>query len=175
MSDAEDDIDYGITSIHPTNDQRVLYVLTAIITVSVPIYLYQTIFDMPLEDFFFVFGVVTLGSAFILTFAYHNVAYSLKGRLSAARENLFSHSKVASEAPKGEKKKEFVKKRREQQEDFTTKESIAFSILYNNVFFLLSTVVLAFYVFSSASAPYNYVLSVSLSSALLSFVSASQV
>ena len=70
-----------------------------------------------------------------------------------SRETLITLKSIASEAAtRGEKAKNFVKKKKEEQANVTAKEAMAFSILYNNIFFLLSTVVLAFYIFGSVPA-----------------------
>ena len=175
---SDDELDQLLqqNTTQPTSDQRFTYLATAIATVAVPVYLYQTIFAFPVEEKFLVYAVVSLLSAFILTFAYHNVAYSTKNRLIAARETNITIAKVTAEAQaKGENKKDYVKKKKEEILAVTTKESIAYSILFNNVYFLLSTVFLAFYVFGNYPSAYNYVLSVSLSAGLISFSSASQV
>lgn len=42
--------------------------------------LYQTIFDMPLEENAILFLIVTLFSSYLITFAYHNIAFSLRNK-----------------------------------------------------------------------------------------------
>jgi hypothetical protein len=44
-------------------------------------------------------------------------------------------------------------KKKQEQTQVTQRESIAFSILYNNALFLFGVIVLGFFVFKSASAP----------------------
>jgi len=96
----------------------------------------------------------------------------------------------------GQDKKDVFAKKKQSQAKVTQRETMAFSILYNNALFLLSVVVLGFFVFKSAPGPLytlasirfiycatlsllpplacsNYVISVSLSAAALSFFSAS--
>jgi hypothetical protein len=55
------------------------------------------------------------------------------------------------ELKSGETKKDVLKKRKEEQEQASTIEAIAFSILYNNIFFYLIVVALAFYIFGAAT------------------------
>jgi len=143
--------------LRPTKEQRLLYIATALLTTLIPIYLYQTIYDMDLETYAAIFGVVTVFSALIISFAYHNVTYWLKTRLLKERDVLLTKKKVGA--------------KKEQLEVNTVREAMAFAILYNNLFFLLATVSLSFFVFSSTSAPYNYILSVSTAAAFLTFIS----
>jgi len=166
----------ALQATKPTGDQRITYFLSSLVTVSVPIYLYQTIFYMPLADHLTIFLIVTICSALVLSFAYQNVSHWLNNRLLAIRERDISSVNVSQEPQaKGEKRKSLVQKKKDELLASTAKESMTFSILYNNIFFLLSTTVLAFYVFNSTSTSYNYILSVSLSAALLSISSGLQV
>jgi hypothetical protein len=70
-------------------------------------------------------------------------------RLISHREGLISVSNIKS----GKDKKEVYAKKKQEQAHVTQRESIAFSILYNNALFLFCVVVLGFFVFKSASAP----------------------
>jgi len=147
-----------------TKDQQVLYFATALFTVVAPIYLYLNIFDLVLQEQLPVFGIVTAISAFVVNYAYQNVANSLKTKLLNERER---HTYSSSGKSKGKKRDGLARS--------TNRESMAFAILYNNVFFYLSTLFLAFVVFRSSPAAYNYVLSVGLSATLLSLSSSSSV
>jgi hypothetical protein len=70
-------------------------------------------------------------------------------RLVSHRESLISASNIKS----GKDKKEVLAKKKQEQVAVTQRESIAFSILYNNALFLFGVIVLGFFVFKSASAP----------------------
>ncbi|ELR17861.1 Transloconassociated protein subunit gamma, putative [Acanthamoeba castellanii str. Neff] len=151
----------------PTSEQLAIYFPSALALTLIPLYLFYSIFGLELYTYLPLFGVVSVGSALILTLAYHNIAHWLKTRLVSHREGLVPKS--------GKDKKDVLAKKKQEQIQVTQRESIAFSILYNNALFLFGVIVLGFFVFKSASAPFNYVLSVSLSAAALSFFSASSV
>mmetsp|Transcript_22689 Transcript_22689/g.31596 ORF Transcript_22689/g.31596 Transcript_22689/m.31596 type:complete len:170 (-) Transcript_22689:31-540(-) len=145
-----------------TGDQKFLYLLVSFFTASLPLYLYRTIFGLGAENFA-LFGVVTFFSALILTHAFRNVAISLQRRMNYSRTALQS-------LLQGE-----TKKKKKEEDTASSREATAFSIMYNSVLFHVVFISLAFYVFRSASGPYNYVASVSLASAAVSLYSATQV
>lgn len=70
---------------------------------------------------------------------------SIRCRLVSHREGLVPKS--------GKDKKDSLAKKKQEQTQVTQRESIAFSILYNNALFLFGVIVLGFFVFKSASAP----------------------
>jgi len=133
-----------------------IYLVIAFAITLVPLYLYHSIFGVEVQTHYLLFAVVSFGSALILSIAYHNVAYWLKVRLISLDETSFT---------RGQRLKE-------DKEAAITRESVAFSVLYNNVLFLFLYVVMAFFLLKSASGPYNYVLSVSFTAALMSLFSA---
>jgi len=159
--------------LRPTFEQRVLYYLIALFTSIVPLYLYSFIFGIPFSSNAPIFGVVTIFSAAIITFAYHNSAYTIRLRLLANRQNTLQLNSF-KEVPKEANKTEFLNAKKAEQERNTTTETIAFSVLFNNLFFLSILGLLAFLVLPSLGATniYNYVVSVSAASAFISFVSA---
>eukprot|EP01098_Paradermamoeba_levis_P016015 TRINITY_DN841_c0_g1_i1.p2 TRINITY_DN841_c0_g1~~TRINITY_DN841_c0_g1_i1.p2 ORF type:complete len:169 (-),score=71.76 TRINITY_DN841_c0_g1_i1:30-536(-) len=149
----------------PTYEQKAVYFGSAFLVTLVPLYLYLSIFEMALLSNLLIFTLVTVFSSLIMTYAYHNVAFALKSRLDRDREEVLNNF-LRQKKDQGEKKK-----LQEAQHAVTLKESIAFSILFNNVLFLLLVVVLGFFIFGSASATYNYIVTVSISSAALTFIS----
>lgn len=140
-----------LKAMRPTQSQRAVYLLMAIVTVLSPV----PIFRLSVQANVLVIAVVTLFSALIVTFGYHNTFFSVRARLMAKREG-------KGGAPKG------------QQAKNTAIEATAFSVLYNNCIFLLSATMAAFFVFSSASNTTSYVLSVSSGAAFTTLLSASQ-
>jgi len=177
MASSDEETDTVIAAFTKQNttvnsQEKTLFYVTSFITVLVPIYMFIFIFDVDLWTYLGLFSVVSVGSAVALSYSYQNIASSLKMKLESQREGLITLRSVEQEAKtKGEKPNSLVKKKKEHIAKLTTTESLAFSIFYNNSFFLLATVVLSNYIFGSTPAPINYVLSVSLSSALLSFTS----
>jgi len=178
MASEDDLIDEYVAqaSKAPKKTERIRYLVVAILTVSVPIYLYLTIFDLPLEgQNLAIYGIVSLLSAFILHFSYHNNAFALKNKLVVQRESSLTSASVADEAQStGANKKDLLKKKKDEVIAISSTEAQAYSILSNNVLFLLTTIVLAFFVFGSIDSKINYILSVSLAAGLVSFVSSSQ-
>eukprot|EP01103_Thecamoeba_quadrilineata_P020496 TRINITY_DN8833_c0_g1_i1.p1 TRINITY_DN8833_c0_g1~~TRINITY_DN8833_c0_g1_i1.p1 ORF type:complete len:197 (+),score=38.05 TRINITY_DN8833_c0_g1_i1:52-591(+) len=165
----DQDPDYQISS-----DLRPIFLGISFAITILPIWLYYTVFDLSFESYALVYLLVTVFSAGILSFGYNNVALWLKSRLMKKRESLKAKEKALKKNTSGPKKTDTAEQKssHEKKEQDTERESVAFSILFNNVFFLLSVIVLAFYVFDSASAPYNYVISISSSAALCALVSA---
>jgi len=167
---------FARSNVGPSSQERTFYFFVSLATVCVPIYLYITIFDLNLDDYLPIFLVVSIGSAYIMSLAYRNTAFSLKNRLVNTRDSQVSVRSISQETgTKGDAARNLAQKKRGEIINNSSRESTAFAIFYNNSFFLLSTVVLAFYIFGSTPAPVNYVLSVSLSSALLSLSSSPQV
>ena len=157
--------------LQPTLDQRVWYFINAGLVAAVPVYLYHSVFGLDVVDTAMLYGSVSLLAIIVISLAYHNVTYWLKRRLMNQRDGLVTLNLVA--AAEGKKDKEIVKKHKLAQQVNTTNESIAFSILYNNLMFLASFSVLAFFVFPTVTPPINYVISVVLSAGLLNFASSS--
>jgi len=133
-----------------TVSQRIVFGISGFIISLVPVYLYTTIFGMSVESYGVLFAVVSLLLSVALNFAFHNVTLWLRSRLLGARQFDFEP------ALSGKKNTDSLRK---EQEALTLRQSIAYSILYNSVLYLLSVVTLAFLIFQSTSGPYNYVLS----------------
>jgi len=109
-----------------------------------------------------VFLLVGAASTYGIQEAYHNVAFSLNSRLLREREGTVARPKTG---------KSEVEAQKVMQKNATNQEAVAFSILYNNSIFLFSLILLAFYIFPSLSAVFNYILSVGLSAGLVAVFS----
>ena len=100
--------------------------------------------------------LVTVLSALIVTFGYHNTFFSVKTRLMIKRDSGKSSG------------------HRDEQDTNTVWEATAFSVLFNNCVFLLAASSGAFFVFSAANNVTSYVLSVSSGAAVATLMTASQ-
>lgn len=70
-----------------------------------------------------------------------------------------------------DKVKENTERAKNEQKSNTLGESSAFAILYNNLFFLVAFLTIAFYILPNVPGPYNYAISVLSSASLVAFVS----
>merc|ERR1712232_207593 len=171
-NNSDDDIFREFNVDHrPTKEAMSVYFPAALLLAAVPLYLYHSIFSVDLFSNIFLFVVVTVFSAAIISLAYHNVAYWLKCRLNPQRASVITTASVKGAT----NKKEAMGYRRKKQSQVTDRESMAFSILYNNALFLLLVIILGNFFFGSISGPYNYVLSVSFAAAALSFASSAAI
>ncbi len=114
-------------------------------------------FGLDIEANLLVLAVVSVLSSVIITFGYHNVMFATKSSLLTKREG------------KG------LPAQKAQVITNTTIEATAFSVLFNNCVFLLVANVAGFFLFSSAAPVTNYILSVSLGSAVTTLATASQI
>lgn len=129
--------------------------------------LYVTIFGLDIQSNLPLFAVVTVFSSAILTLAYHNVAYWLKVRYSAFDRYSFflrlllmviccrllplRDSAIVSKM-KGDEKRHDQKQKKKRLNEATTKETILFSLMYNNALYLFVFLVLSFFIFRTAAA-----------------------
>eukprot|EP01091_Cochliopodium_minus_P006013 TRINITY_DN15899_c0_g1_i1.p1 TRINITY_DN15899_c0_g1~~TRINITY_DN15899_c0_g1_i1.p1 ORF type:complete len:185 (+),score=37.92 TRINITY_DN15899_c0_g1_i1:36-590(+) len=157
--------------LRPTFQQRITYYVIALITSIVPIFLFSSIFGISLTSHAPTFGIVTIFTAAIITFAYHNGSYTIKSRIIDERVNSITVNTFKGEISTN--KQAFLDEKRKELAVNTTNESIAFSILFNNLFFLSLLSIFAFFLLPSIGATdiYNYVVSVSASSAIISLTS----
>jgi len=122
---------------------------------------------MELKENLILFVGVTVLGALITSQGYHNVAYWLRTRLNNKRETTVSEVSTG-----GTKKQKAVKRQKKDQERITNIETISFSILYNNALYLFLFLFLALFALRNAYSPYNYAVSVSISSGALAIFSA---
>merc|ERR1711964_272867 len=137
--------------MRPSTKQRSLYLAMALFTVLAPL----PIFGLDLQANLLVIVLVTVLSALIVTFGYHNTFFSVKTRLMIKRDSSKSSGS-------------------DEQVTNTVWEATAFSVLFNNCIFLLAASSGAFFVFSAANNVTSYVLSVSSGAAVATLMTASQ-
>eukprot|EP00741_Cyanophora_paradoxa_P002687 tig00000615_g2607.t1 len=152
----------------PTLAQRGLYFANGLVVAAIPVYLYVTVLGMDLATYAPLFAVVVLASAVCASFTYSNTAAKQRAKLSKTREY-----KQVRELGEGDKKnkKETSKLRQQTFNDMLTKESVSYSILYNNSMFFIFTLALGFWLLKHIIAPVNFGISIAATSGLLLFSS----
>jgi len=156
----------------PSTTDSPLFLAIAVVTAAIPIYLYAFIFDLPLTESLPIFFIVTAIAAYILSLAYKSVAQNIRKKLVSQRDGVVTLKSVMQETgTKGEAARSLVKKKKDEIFRDVNRESAAHSIFYNNLLFLGFTVVMGTFIFRSTPTALNYVLSVSLSAALLTVTS----
>mmetsp|Transcript_21438 Transcript_21438/g.36627 ORF Transcript_21438/g.36627 Transcript_21438/m.36627 type:complete len:174 (+) Transcript_21438:28-549(+) len=154
---------------NPTVGERVWYFINGLLVAAPPIYLYHSVFGINVFDLYWLYAVVSLAAAVVLSQAHHNVSYWLRTRLHSNREGTVTAAMINSAYGKNNKQK--VESVKSGQKKCTHSESASFAILYNNLFFLFIFFVIGFYLFPSIPRVYNYAISVVGSAALVNFVS----
>jgi len=119
-----------------------------------------TIFNLPFLDYAPVFLVLSIVAGVLVSISYQNVASSLKARLFAQ----LPEPAVPKDAAKGSRD-EVRAQLRSHQHALSRQEALSFALVYNNLFYLLFVVLLAFVIFKNLAPLYNYVLSVGVSAA----------
>merc|ERR1712032_1079201 len=117
-----------------TVGERVWYFINGLAAVSPQIYLYHSIFGIVFFDTYYLYVVVSLVAAYLMSEAYHNAAYWLRDRLGHARADIVTNNLVAT-VNAGKKNATQIKDIKEGQRKQTHSESSAFAIVYNNFFF----------------------------------------
>jgi len=148
-------------------NENLIYYVSGFLTSAVPIYFYSTLFNMSLKDYGPIFGIVTALATVVLSLAYQNVTQAISNRLISD----LSPGRVGKDLNKKEVKEQ-REKIREMQELITHYKSMAFSLVYNNLFYLLLAVFFAFYILRSFGGLINYVLTVAAAVGLVYFSSA---
>eukprot|EP01123_Difflugia_compressa_P002119 TRINITY_DN12845_c0_g1_i1.p1 TRINITY_DN12845_c0_g1~~TRINITY_DN12845_c0_g1_i1.p1 ORF type:complete len:184 (-),score=36.73 TRINITY_DN12845_c0_g1_i1:102-653(-) len=157
---------------------QALYYTNAFFVAIVPVYLYVTIFNLGLRDYFAVYVLLSGGAGVVLALSYAKVAESVFPRLLSKVSEISgggpSVSSPKSKSTTKNDKKKFKSEINDQRHTIIGNEATAFAMLYNNLFYLFFVVVMAFFVFKSLPSLYNYILSVGVSSALVFFSSTSK-
>ena len=151
----------GAIRAKPTNSQRATNLFYGLITAAVPVYLYSSIFEMHPQHFGILYAALTLVSAALLSFSYQNIAFQQWVDLSTRRQARVGKSKKGGTGIEKQLK----------AADLLAAESSSWSILYINVLFIFSVVLLGFFFFGNHLGPYNYALTMLLSSGIVLFVS----
>src|SRR3990167_8464340 len=93
-------------------------------------------------------------------------------RLLAQRDGVITQQVVlVAYGEAKDKVKENNERDKKEKKSNTLGESSAFAILYNNLFFLVAFLTIAFYILPNVPGPYNYAISVLSSASLVAFVS----
>nr|CAG4648972.1 EOG090X0GZE [Polyphemus pediculus] len=149
-----------------------LFYGNAFIVSAVPIWLFWRIHLMDPLTSSPLFLIVTLLSAYLVSFAYKNTKFILKHKVAIKREEAINReiSKKMSEDKKMNKKEkdERVLWKKNEVADY---EATTFSIFYNNAMFLAVVIGLSFFLFRSFSPSFNYIFSLGLSSGLIALLS----
>eukprot|EP01129_Flabellula_baltica_P007269 TRINITY_DN2807_c0_g1_i1.p1 TRINITY_DN2807_c0_g1~~TRINITY_DN2807_c0_g1_i1.p1 ORF type:complete len:196 (-),score=43.58 TRINITY_DN2807_c0_g1_i1:33-569(-) len=149
-----------------SSNETVIYFVSGFFTSVVPIYLYTTLFNMSLKDYGPFFGVMSVVVTILLSMAYQNVTQSIALRLvyglSPAKV-----SKTLSKKDAKEKREEL----RAVQETTMQYKAVAFSLIYNNLFYLMLSVFFSFYLFRSFGGLQNYVVALGAAAGLVYFAS----
>lgn len=148
----------GADSKVSSNEKTAVYFVISLLITSLPVYLYYTVFDLSFESFGVVYLPVTILSSLLLTFAYRNWASNTYATLSNYRKQVsVSHKKL------GLSKQELDAV----TDQITVQESIVWSLYINNLLFFLTFLFTAFYALKAIASPYNYTLSMTISSAVV--------
>jgi len=151
-----------------------LFYGNAFIVSAIPVWLFWRIHQMDLYQSAILFGVMTLVTTYLVSFAYKNVKFMLKHKIAQKRGDAVSREvmrKVADDKKmtKQEKDERILWKKNE----VADYEATTFSIFYNNALFLVFIIVASFYVLRSFSPTINYILSMGTAGGLLALFSTS--
>lgn len=124
--------------------------------------MFYSIFGLDVERYIIIALLVSVFGSIIVSLGYQNVAFSVKATLLSKRE-----ISASIKNPPNTDRARYLADLRSQQVANTGAEATAFAVLYGNVLFLLTVIVGAFYVFSSAETITNYVLSVAAGAAVV--------
>ncbi|KAK6617862.1 SWI/SNF and RSC complex subunit Ssr3 [Polyplax serrata] len=136
-----------------------LFYGNAFIVSAIPIWLFWRIHMIDLLSSLIFFIIVTMGSTYLVAFAYRNTKFVLKHKIAVKREEAVTREmgKKLSEDKKMSKKEkdERILWKKNEVSDY---EATTFSIFYNNALFLALVIFSSFYVlkgFSPSMYPFN--------------------
>merc|ERR1712137_1398895 len=95
MGMAHDDLEH-FDDGKVTVGERVWYFINGLAAVSPQIYLYHSIFGIDFFDTYYLYVIVSLVAAYLMSEAYHNAAYWLRDRLGHARADIVTNNLVAA-------------------------------------------------------------------------------
>jgi len=151
----------------------VMFYLNAFIVSAMQVFLYVRIHGMELMPTLPLFVIMTLGSTYLIAFAYKNTKFIMKHKVAQKIESAMTSYVLKQmgdkKAGKTEKDERVLWKKNEVSESSAT----TFALFYNNAMFLMLMMVMSFYVFASFSPFYNYVFTLSSSAGLVALFSTS--
>jgi hypothetical protein len=133
--------------------QLTYFAVIAFFLSALPAYLFWTVFDFAVSDYWLVYLGVTAVSTACLTLAYRNVARSTYASLSNARFSVRKSKRSAEQ--------------NEFREDLLVSQAQHWSLFFNNAIFVLCYLFLSFYVLRSVPIAYNYTVAIGVSAALV--------
>jgi len=127
-----------------------LYVGIAALISFAPAYLYSTVYDLSVSDFGIGYLIAVVASTALLALSYHVVCTYNYAVLSSQRKQNSNSSKVQKELGYSAAELEAISR------DVTARESVLYSLVFNNVVYLLLFFFLAFYMLRDVSTAWNY-------------------
>jgi len=171
--DLDDCLDSLAKAKETPQTEKALYIANGLVVALAPIYLYVTIFGLSFRDNLVIFLALTGLAGFLLSQAYEAVTKTLFTAYSKSRNLSYDPALYGDDSKKSGKKSELQKSKVSQQES-SRNEAVSYSILYNNLLFLMFVVVLGFYVLKNLPGLFNYILSVGIAGALVMLSSTSK-
>ena len=137
-------------------NQVPLFFGMALFLSCLPVYLYVNVYNLTIEEFGIVYLPVTVLSSFLLTLSYRTVSNTTFAQLSRSHKAAAAnHKKIG--LSRGELSAV--------QEQITSREAMAWSLIFNNTVFILSFLFFAFYALGLLGAPYQYSVAMIISAA----------
>ncbi|XP_033642611.1 translocon-associated protein subunit gamma-like [Asterias rubens] len=157
-----------------TTKSSALFYGNAFIVSALPIWVFWRMHQMDLVQSAILFGIMTIISTWLVSFAYRNVKFVLKHKVAQKREDAVS-KEVMRQLTDADNKKISRKEKDERilwkKNEVADYEATTFAIFYNNALYLLLVLVLSFFLLKSFDPSINYVVSVSIAGGLLALFS----
>ncbi len=157
-----------------TTKSSALFYGNAFIVSALPIWVFWRMHQMDLVQSAILFGIMTIISTWLVSFAYRNVKFVLKHKVAQKREDAVS-KEVMRQLTDNDNKKISRKEKDERilwkKNEVADYEATTFAIFYNNALYLLLVLVLSFFILKSFDPSINYVVSVSIAGGLLALFS----
>jgi len=135
-------------TVDPAN--ATLYFGIAAIMSFAPAYLYATVYDLTVAENYLVYIIAITASTALLGFAYHAVCTHSYAVYSHQRKSHSTNNKWQKELNYTGPQLEDISR------NVTARESLLYSLLCNNIFYLLVFFFLAFYMLRDLSVAWNY-------------------
>eukprot|EP00762_Andalucia_godoyi_P001779 ANDGO_07028.mRNA.1 hypothetical protein SAMD00019534_014860 len=132
-----------------TSAEKLIFILSALLVSSIPLYVYQKIFFVPLETFALLFLAVTLVSTFLLYTSYNMHAAAKVDAVGGQIRTLVQEGKASLDGIEG-----FVSASR------VRLEATLFSLFALNSLFVVSYMFVGFYALARANEAVNYAVAV---------------